>query len=308
MLAGCGGPDNAITVNGSIVRVEDLDDEVSRRISIIEKKNPEELEGEKAGKVLDETRRQVATEFIKAELMRQQAKELSVEVTEGDVDQLLEAERARKGSDRFEQELSDQGFTLEGYREKMREQALVEKLGHEVCRDVKVGADEVESFYLTNKGLFSHTNMVHLAHILLETEGRAKMVAEEARAGADFSKLAGQHSLDDATKRNGGDLGWIEQGTMDPALERAAFALESGEVSGAVEASDGFHIIKVLERRDAHEPPFEEVKNEAARMLESGKKEEVFSDWLRTVYANAEVLIPGSLGDWDPALGIVVKH
>ncbi|MBU4386199.1 MAG: peptidylprolyl isomerase [Actinobacteria bacterium] len=296
------------TANGRGISSEDFDREVERRISIIRKSKPEELEGEKRRRLTAETERQVATELIRDELMKEQAEKLGVEVTDADVDRRTEAERAGNGSDEFDEEIKAQGLSLEDYKKRLKAKLLVDALGEreKVCGDVTVTADEAESFYLTNKDLFSHTTMIHAAHILLDSEGQAKIVAERIKGGEEFGNLAMSLSDDDATSRNGGNLGWIEKGTMDPAFEKVAFSLESGQVSGVVEASDGYHIIKVLERREAYTPPYAEVRGEVTSTLESRKKEEKFTDWLRTVYANARIDIPPGLGKWDPILGMVV--
>lgn len=293
-------------VNGRGISDEDFSREVERRILIIQKNNPEELEGEKGRRLTAETERQVATELIRDELMEGQAEKLGVKVTDADVDRLTEAERASQGSEKFDEELEAQGISPEEYKSRLRARLLVDMLGEKVCEEVTVTTDEAESFYLTNKGLFSHTTMIHAAHILLDTEGEAKMVAERARGGEEFGGLARSFSDDDATNSNDGDLGWIEQGTMDPAFEEVAFLLKSGQTSGVVEASDGYHVIKVLERREAYIPPYADVSGEVTSTLESRKKEEKFTDWLRTVYANARIEIPRDLGKWDLTLGMVV--
>jgi foldase protein PrsA len=146
--------------------------------------------------------------------------------------------------------------------------------------------------------------MVHAAHILVDTQGEAESVLDQVTHGVDFAQVAKSVSRDTATRAAGGDLGWIEQGTMDPAFEAAAFALKSGQVSGVVSASDGFHVIKVLERREASTPAFQDIWREAMNKLEARKKAEYFGDWLRTIYANAQVNT-GGLGTWDPRLGLV---
>jgi peptidyl-prolyl cis-trans isomerase SurA len=72
-----------------------------------------------------------------------------------------------------------------------------------------------------------------------------RILAEARAAGADFSALARKHS-EDGTARQGGEVGLFTPGQMDPAFEKAAFALEVGAVSDIVETAHGFHIIRRL--------------------------------------------------------------
>jgi len=306
MLAGCNSP--AFVVNGRPIAQKQFSSEVERRIEIIREKNSGELQGQRGDRLKAETGRQVATDLIKAKLMEEQARKLGVSVQPGEVDRRMEEERAKQGYDRYMQELRSQRLSEEEYRKSLEAKVLVEQLGDMTTTDVTANADEAESFYLMHKKLFTQNLMVHVAHIFLETEGQAKMVAEEARSESDFARLAKSLSQDRATRGNGGDLGWIEQGTVDPAIEQAAFSLTPGQASGVVKASDGYHVLKVIERREAYTPPFSEVKDKAVNMLLNSKKEEKFSDWLRTVYANADVNVNVGIGSWDPRLGIVVER
>lgn len=78
----------------------------------------------------------------------------------------------------------------------------------------------------------------------------ADEIRQQAAAGDDFAALARQHSQDPGTAGEGGDLGWFERGRMVAPFEEAAFALETGEVSGVVETPFGLHVIKVEEREN----------------------------------------------------------
>lgn len=87
---------------------------------------------------------------------------------------------------------------------------------------------------------------VHCAHILVKTEQEANALIEELNKGTSFSKLAQERSLCPSKKR-GGDLGAFGHGKMVKEFERAAFALEKGQVSNAVKTQFGWHVIKRLE-------------------------------------------------------------
>lgn len=303
-LAAAGCSSDNLSVNGQTIDRAQFNAEVARRLAVVKKTNPEELEGSRGRKLVGTTRREVATDMVRDVLMDQQAKKLGITLAPDAVKQTIEVERRKAGADNLAKSLKEQGITEAAYEKKVRAELIVDAIGRQVCAGVTTTKDEAESYYLTNKDAFTRSLMIHAAHILLETKGEADTVANELRAGKDFAQIASVASKDNATRSNGGDLGWIEQGSMDPAFESAAFGLKSGQMSVPVAASDGYHIIKVLERREASTPPFSEVWQEAMNKLETRKKEEAFGDWLRTVYANARIET-GGLGTWDARLGVV---
>ena len=306
LLAG-GCSDDIFTANGRGVPRSRFEREVDRRLAVTRASNPKELEGSRGRKLKASTEREVATEMIRRALLEDQAAKLGIAVTASAVNRKVEQDRAAAGADKFTGDLAKQGLTDTDYADNIRGDLLVDAVGQKVCSDVQVTRDEAESYYLTHKEIFGRSLLIHAAHILLDTEGEAEIAAEQAgKQGADFGKLAQSLSQDTATRVNGGDLGWIEKGSKDPAFEKAAFGLKSGQVSGVVKASDGYHVIKVLERREASTPAFADCWQEVTKVLLSKRKDETFSDWLRTVYANAEVNAHG-VGRWDPRLGMVVE-
>ncbi len=89
-------------------------------------------------------------------------------------------------------------------------------------------------------------NKVHCAHILVKTEQEALELLTDIRSGSSFSSLSQMHSLCPSGKK-GGDLGTFGRGSMVKPFEKAAFALEKGQMSGPVKTEFGWHIIKRLD-------------------------------------------------------------
>jgi parvulin-like peptidyl-prolyl isomerase len=79
------------------------------------------------------------------------------------------------------------------------------------------------------------------------------------KQGIAFPELAKQYSDDAATAANGGDLGYIKKGTLKEPYNGIAFGLADGQVSGIVETDNGYCIVSVEEKKEAHILPFEEV-------------------------------------------------
>ncbi len=89
-------------------------------------------------------------------------------------------------------------------------------------------------------------NKVHCAHILVETQREANAVLERLKKGEKFAKIAKEVSLCPSKKR-GGDLGTFGRGKMVKEFEKAAFALQKGQISPVTKTKFGYHIIRRLE-------------------------------------------------------------
>lgn len=90
---------------------------------------------------------------------------------------------------------------------------------------------------------------VKASHILVKTEEEAKKLYNEIKNGASFAKIAEEKSLC-PSGQNGGDLGFFGKGMMVKPFEDAAFSMEVGEVSAPVETQFGWHLVKLLDKKD----------------------------------------------------------
>ena len=116
---------------------------------------------------------------------------------------------------------------------------------------------------------------VHARHILLPTEDDAKAALKRVKAGEDFAKVATELSKDPGGE--GGDLGWFTKDRMVPEFADAAFKMKPGEISDPVKTQFGWHIIKVEETRVKTFPPFEQVKDQAARYVAQKAQSELIA-------------------------------
>jgi len=161
-------------------------------------------------------------------------------------------------------------------------------LTKEIIEKVKISDQEAEDYYGKNKKLFEKPEQARARHILIvvkqgagddvkkAAKKKAEEILERIKKGEDFAKLAGEFSDDPGSKQKGGDLGFFPRNSMIPEFDKAVFALEPGGVSGIVETSFGYHIIKVEEKKKAEIPPYETIKEDARAMaLQTAKQERV---------------------------------
>jgi peptidyl-prolyl cis-trans isomerase SurA len=82
-----------------------------------------------------------------------------------------------------------------------------------------------------------------------------EQLRQRIRGGEDFAELARTHSDDKASAERGGDLGWVSPGMLVPPFEQAMNALKPNEMSAPVKTQFGWHLVQVLERRQAQAMP-----------------------------------------------------
>ena len=131
-------------------------------------------------------------------------------------------------------------------------------------------------------------SQTHARHILIKTselvsESEAKSRLQEIKLridkGASFAEEARLHS-EDGSAPQGGDLGWLSPGETVPEFETAMDSLKVGQVSGLVQSGFGWHLIQILERRNA-DVTVEQKRQRARLAIRAVKSEEAFQDWQR---------------------------
>ena len=151
---------------------------------------------------------------------------------------------------------------------------------------VQVSSDEIKRFYDQQKDRLMTPKRVRAKEILIkvgledppnkveEEKKRAEEILEKAKKTKDFSTLAKQYS-ESNTASKGGDIGWVERGTLDEPFETTLFSMKAGDLSGLVRARDGFHIFKIEEVSEEKQKSFDEVKDQILQALkkEKGKRE-----------------------------------
>ena len=213
------------------------------------------------------TGEQVLSDLINEQLIGQAAKKAKITVTSAEVEAEMERLREQIGPS-FDSVLAQYGMTVEDLQKNMELNLLVFKVS---TKDVTVSEDALMSFFEEHKSDYDQPEMVKASHILVETEEKAKEIKKKLAEGADFAELARSESTDPMSAAEGGDLGFFARGRMVPEFEKAAFAMSPGQTSAPVKSEYGYHIIRVTDRKDAHEATFDDVKDDIERTIKGNQ-------------------------------------
>ena len=284
-------------VNGETIQKWEFDDAVRR----IEARAGSAMPVEKR----DELLRGVLDQLVAYHLIAQESRARKMGASDADVDaRVAQIKGSFPNEDAFQKGIAAQGLTIEQVRTQARMSLEVAKfLETEVAAKVAVTDAEVDAFYKQNLDRFKQADSVHARHILIgvpqnatadvkkQARAAAQAVVGQLKRGAPFEDVAKKMSSDTGSAQNGGDLGFFPKGQMTPAFEKAAFALKPGETSGIVETPFGFHIIRVLERRDARTAPFEEVSGQIKEFLTRGQREKKLEAFVTQIKTKAKIEI-----------------
>ncbi len=193
----------------------------------------------------------------------------------------------------------------------------IELRSADMTGNITVTEDELKQAYEEQKDQYGIPEERRVRHILVTIDAKkdpngdaalktAKDISEQLKKGESFEALAKSKSQDPGSAAQGGDLGFISRGSMDPAFEAAAFSQKEGEVSEPVKSAFGYHLIKVEAIHPTTQKPFAEVKADVERQLRNKKAQTAFYEKSDTL-ANLAYEKPDSLQPVADALGLKIQ-
>lgn len=183
--------------------------------------------------------------------------------------------------------------------------------------DAAPSDEELRKRYADEKQRFVQPEQRLVSHILINVPSnatpdqqkvalaKADKIAAEATP-ANFAKLAEKDSQDLGSKRQGGDLGWLEKGVTNAAFDSAMFALQKGQISKPVLSPDGYHIIWLRDIRSGESKPFAEVRDQLVKEATAADRDRKYND-LAGKLADSSLNNPTSLEPASVALGLPIK-
>lgn len=186
--------------------------------------------------------------------------------------------------------LENDPVILEQLEQIKRQLLVTELIKREIVDKVQVSDEEIEKEYTSNPSLYTDPEQVKAKHIMTSTKEKADEVLQELQSGRPFEEVAKEKS-ESPDAQQGGEMGYLKKGDLDPNLEKVLFDLAPGKFSDVVETSYGFHIFLVEEHLKPRLKEVEEVKDEISNRLLPQKQQEAFEKLIEELKSQAEIAI-----------------
>ncbi len=275
-----------VVVNGETITQGELD----AACEVMRQRLEANLTGDALTKEVEKSRKEILNRMIEEKLVLSAAKKKKIEVSDEEVELKMKDVKARFGSeDKFYEILKDEGISVNELKQNYADQIRVAKMVEmEVRKKIVVTPADIAEYYRVHKEDFREPEQVRLKNILIRpgenlSDDEALALAEKIlgflKAGENFDELALKYSKGPNADR-GGDLGLARRGQMLKQIEDVVFNLNSGDLSGVIKTSLGYHIFKVEEKRPERIKELNEVKDEIEKVIFAEKGKKQYNIWI----------------------------
>ena len=232
-------------------------------------------------------REEILSQLIDRMLTDQEVRRLGLTVEPVEVDKAIErVKQANFFTDEMLREaMASQGYTLDEYRENVRQQILRSKL---VNREIKartvITAEDAKDYYESHPAEFGDQRRYHLRNILLSPDtpdltARQARILDALAEGTPFAEVAKRYSQA-AQAAAGGDLGQFPLDRLSPQIRAAIQPLAEGQYTGWLNTEQGVQLFYLDKIVQAGGKSFEEVKVQIEDTLYRQFVDDKFRSWL----------------------------
>jgi foldase protein PrsA len=223
---------------------------------------------------------QVMQFLIRSEWLELQAKELGIEIPDAKIK--AEFAKARKqafpDNKAYAEFLQNSGQTEADLLFRQRSQLLEQRITEQVNKSSKnVSQDEIDAYYEKNKAQFVQPATRDLNVVLTKDEATAEKAKAALESGDSWATVAKEYSIDPASKKNGGKLPAVAQGSQETAFDKAIFSAQEGEVEGPVKTSLGYYVFEVTKETPKSTQSLKETQQSIRQIVASEKQQKALA-------------------------------
>lgn len=216
----------------------------------------------------DVLQKQILERLINDRLLLQYAAQTGVRVDDTQLDKTVEriAEQNKLSIPEFRAALEQEGISYRKFREDIRNEIIIARLRErEVENRVNVTEAEIDNYLTTQSARGDIQDEFEISHILIRTpeEGapeelqklreKAEQALKQLQDGANFAEVSASHS-DAPNALEGGNLGWKTSTQIPELFNEALKPMQPGDLSPILRSPNGFHILKMTDRRGGTSP------------------------------------------------------
>ncbi|MBV9575211.1 MAG: peptidylprolyl isomerase [Gammaproteobacteria bacterium] len=252
----------------------------------------------------EELQKQALEQLIDKKLQLQIAKQAGVEITNTDLEKAIEliAERNQVSVNTLYSHLAQEGMSVSDYRNEMYDQLVLQKLQQqEVISKITVTSEEINNFMHSKIWQTHAEKEYHIEDILIpfsdtpSTEEithariRANAVLAQLHQGKKFPEIARTEPKERALEEN--DLGWRQLPAIPSAFTDHVITMQANEIAGPIQASNGFHIIRLINLRNLATNHTTPDRKQVESLLMQRKFEEAVQNWVSKLRSQAYIEI-----------------
>jgi len=291
-------------VNGAELTKAELNQEISKIIPL-----ERSFHGGVSPEKMKEIEKKAMTVLVDMELQYQDALDKKMILSKADLEKEIGMLIAKfPTQEEYEKAVASAGFSEKTMSRFVERNTLSKKIiQQEVDDRINVTDAQVEKYYQGNSAKYKKPEEYRASIILVKVppsstasqraEYRKKIddLLQKIQKGAAFADIAAGHS-DDMTRIKGGDLGVMHAGQMEEEFEKQIKTMKIGEVSGVVESLKGFYLVKLDDKKEPRQIPFEEAKEKIKKQLTAQERERLFKEWMDGLRGRAKIIYPAAKG------------
>jgi len=204
--------------------------------------------------------KEILEELVNAEVIQQTAQRYEVSISAKDVEREYQFTKLAYSTSGISETKSEKEW-----KQQIRTNIMLEEI---LTKDVTIPESVLQQFYEANKQRFTIPESFRVSHIVTASKEDADQVIQELHEGSDFDVLAMEKSIDEFTANQGGDLGYltIESGKKAENYLNEAKLMKEHTWSQPLTITDGYAIIYLQEKVEAHQYSFSDVKKQIHRI------------------------------------------
>jgi parvulin-like peptidyl-prolyl isomerase len=221
---------------------------------------------------------EAATETeILDELLVKEALSEGIEASQEDVDSSLKRTREMLGEDGFQQMLKNRDASEQEYREFLKERDLIKKYKAKLFENIDIDDETLQTYFEGHKQNFRVPDTVRLEIVDLDDDD-AEAFYEKIKNNGELEQTVKEFSSEDRnlTFRR---TKWIPYTAIPADIKELVESGKVGDIIRPAQVDREVQIIKILDKREAYTPAFEEVKDQLRSSILTNKQQKVLNDW-----------------------------